>query len=111
MGSFWKVSWRMLLEMEGRGVEQDLLSYVGILELAIVPVEGWIIYPDVHGLFYCPSDVMNLPIDYGEVVYTDVMTSNVTMVTDGERGPEVFLEPSPKVVVDFPIYSSLQSSW
>ena len=28
--------------MEGRGVEQDIVPYVGQLELANVPVEAWI---------------------------------------------------------------------
>ena len=32
--------------MEGRCVEQDIILYVGQLELAIVPVEGWIIGPE-----------------------------------------------------------------
>ena len=47
----------MLLEMEGRGVLQDLIPHVGQLVLDNVPFKGWIIDPDSHGLFYDPSDV------------------------------------------------------
>ena len=40
--------------MKGRGVIQDLIPYVGQLELANVPVKRQIIDPDVHGHFYGP---------------------------------------------------------
>ena len=70
--------------MEGRGIKQ---------ELANVPFEGWIINPDVHGLLDGPCDVVHLPIQYEEVAQLDVMISGVGMVIDGERGPEMFLEP------------------
>ena len=36
--------------MEFRGIEQDIIPYVGQLELANVPIEGWIIDSDAHGL-------------------------------------------------------------
>ena len=47
-----------LFEMEFRGVEQDLISYVGKLELANVPVEGWIIGHYNHNFLDCPSSGM-----------------------------------------------------
>ena len=65
------------------------------LELANVPVKEWIIDPDVHGLFYCPSDVVHLPTHYGEVVHIDVMT-RYDRGNRWVKGPEVFLEPFPK---------------
>ena len=37
--------------MEGRTDEQDVTSNTGQLEFANVPIKGWIIVPDVHGLF------------------------------------------------------------
>ena len=52
--------------MEGRGIEQDLIPYVGQLELGNVPVEGWSIDPDVHDLLYGLCDVC-LPSHYGDV--------------------------------------------
>ena len=64
----------------------------GPLELASVPVEGWIIDPDVHDLLHGPCDVANFPTHYRVVVHTDVMMTDVGMVIDGGRGPKVFLE-------------------
>ena len=56
------------------GVLSRTSSHVwGQLELANVPIEGWIIDPDVHGLFDGPCDVVHLSTHYGEVVHTDVM--------------------------------------
>ena len=64
--------------MEGKGVEQDLILYVGQLELNNIPVKGWNIDPAVHGL------------------HTDVMTRDIAMVNDGGRGLYVFLKPLTK---------------
>ena len=36
--------------MEGMGFEEDLIPYVGQLELANVPVKRWFIDPDVNDL-------------------------------------------------------------
>ena len=77
---------RVCLKLEGRGVKQDLIPYVGQLKLANVPVKGWIIDPVLHGLLYSPGDVVHLPANLGEIAHSDVMTKCVTMVTDGE-GP------------------------
>ena len=49
--------------VKGRGDEQDLIPYVGQLEFANVPTEGWIIDPDEHGLFDGPC-VTNGNITY-----------------------------------------------
>ena len=97
--------------MEGRGVKQDLIPYVGQLELANIPVKGWIIDPDEHGFFYGLSEVVHLPTNYGEVVCTEAMTRDIAMVIDGERGPEMFPEPFPINLAGSPMYSSSQSSW
>ena len=74
-------------------------------ELVNVPVEGWIIDPNVHGLLYGPCDVVHLPSYYGEVVHIDVMTSDVGMVINMERGPKVFLEHFLRGPCRSPIYS------
>ena len=96
--------------MEGRGVEQDLIQYVGQLELVIVPVKGWIINLAVTGLLYGPNDGMCLPTNYGEVVCTDVMTIDLAMVINGGRGCKVLLEPFIKSTCRFLDIPSLQSS-
>ena len=46
-----------LLEMEVKGIKQDLIQYVGQLECASVPIEGWVIDPDVYGLLGGSCDV------------------------------------------------------
>ena len=102
--------WECVTSDGGKGVEQDLIPYVGQLELSSVPVKGWVIDPDVYGLLYGPCNVVCLPTHHGEVVHTDVMLRDVAMFIDRWRGPEVSLRLSPKVLVDSPVYSSLQSS-
>ena len=53
---------KVLLEMEGRGVLQDLIQNVGQLELTYVPIIGQIIDPDVHSLLDGPgTTVCSLP--------------------------------------------------
>ena len=79
--------------MMGRGIKQDSIPHVGQLEFANVPIEGWIIDPDVHGLLNGPCDVVCLPTYYGEVFHTRMMTCGVGMVIDGRMGPEIFPEP------------------
>ena len=95
------------LRGRGRGAEQDLIPYVGQLELANVPVTGWSIDHYVNGLLYGPS-VMHLPIHYEEIVPTDVMTRDVAMVRR-EGALRFSLSFSPKGLADFPMYSSSQS--
>ena len=59
------VGWQqqVLLKMEGRGVLQDLIPNVGQLELAYVPIMGWIIDPDVQGFLDGPGNMYtSLPI-------------------------------------------------
>ena len=79
--------WKGLFQLEVRGVEQDLVSNVGQLELAIVPVEGLIINPGVHGPLGGPSDVLWLCTHNGEVVFHGMMTCDIAMVIDWERRP------------------------
>ena len=74
---------KVLLKMEGRGVLQDLIPDVGQLELGYVPIEQWIIDPEVHDLLDGPGNTVHLPTHYGEIVHTDVMTLSVTLVKDG----------------------------
>ena len=81
-----------LLKVECRGVRQDLIPYVWLVELAIVLTEGWITDPDVHSLCYGPGGVVCFPDNYGDIVHSDVMTSDVGMVVGEGRGPKVFLK-------------------
>ena len=69
--------------MEQRGVEQDLIPYMGPIELAKAPIEEWIIDTDVHGLLEGLCDVLHLPTYYEEVVYPCVMICGVGMAIDG----------------------------
>ena len=64
------------------------------LEFANIPIEGWIIGPDVHGLLDGPCDVLCLLTYYGEVVHPGVMTSGVGMAIDGGRGLQCSLSLS-----------------
>ena len=52
---------KVLLEMEGRDVLQDLISYVGQLELSCVPIKGRNIDPDVHDIHDGPGNTLCLP--------------------------------------------------
>ena len=63
--------WKELLEM--KVVAQDLIPYVGHLGLANVPVEGWTIDPDAHGLLDGVCNVVFLPNHNGEVVHPGMM--------------------------------------
>ena len=47
------------------------------MELANVPVEGWIFEQDVHDLHCSPCGHVCFPAHYGDVSYIDVMTSDV----------------------------------
>ena len=73
-GPFLGAAVKVLLEMEGRDVLQDLIPNVGQLELVYLPLKRWIIDPDVCGLLDGPGDALCLPTHYGEIVATDVMT-------------------------------------
>ena len=44
--------------MEDMGALQDLIPYVEQLELVYVPIKGWIIGPDVHGLLDGPGNII-----------------------------------------------------
>ena len=49
----------------------------GQLQLANVPVERWIIDPNVYHLLDCCCNVMHLPTHNGECVYPGMMTYGV----------------------------------
>ena len=112
MAHCWGAAGKVLLEMEGRGVLQNLIANVGQLEIVYIPVKGWIIDPDVHGYFDGTSDIVHLPTLYGEIVYTEC---NDQRCYHGHRwrreALRCSLNLSPKVIVKLPMYSSSQSSW
>ena len=88
--------------MEVRSTEQDIIPYVVKLEIAIVPIEGWIIDPDVHGPLDDSCDAVCLPTNNRVVVHHGMMICSFGMVIDGRRGPKIFLKPFPKCPCRFP---------
>ena len=92
VGSLYGATGKMLLEMEAGVFWHDLIQNVRQLEFANVPLNGWIIDPDVHG----HSGVVHLPAHCGEIVHTDMMLTNVTMVIYGGKGPKMFFHPFAK---------------
>ena len=103
----WK---RGLLKVEGRGIKQVLIPYVRQMELANVPIEGWIIDPVIHGLLDGLCNVMHLPTHYGKGIHPGMMTCGVGMVQMGERVLKCSLHLSPKVLADSTKYSSSHSN-
>ena len=101
----------VLLDMEGRGVLQDLIQDVGKLELVYVCIEGWITDPDVHSLLVGPHNTVCLLIHYGNIIHTDEMTQGVTIIINGGRALRHSLNLSPRVLADTPMYSSSQLAW
>ena len=63
--------------MEDRGVEQDLIPYVGKLKLSNAHDKEWIIDPDLHGLLYGPCHFVYLLTYHEDVFHTDIMTRDV----------------------------------
>ena len=53
-----------LFKVQGMGIEQNVIQYVGQQEFSNDPIEGCIIGPDVHGLLDGPCDVVCLPTHY-----------------------------------------------
>ena len=90
MGALWVATEKMLLEMKGRVFNR------ASSQICNVPLKGWIIDPDEHCLLDSPSDVVCLPVPYREIVHTDTIPRGVTIVTDGERSPEMFFQPFPQ---------------
>ena len=69
---------------------------MGQLVFSNVPVEGWIIDPDIHGLHDGASDVMRLLTHKGESVHPFMMICVFDMTINGVRTPEMFLKPFPQ---------------
>ena len=67
-----------------------------------VPIKGWIMNPDVHGIFDGPGSTVCLPTHYGKIVHTDVVTQGATMVIYGGGGPEIYLEHFPRSSFQLP---------
>ena len=75
---------------------------MGQLELANVPLEGWIIDPVVHGILDGPYDGVHLLAQCIEGVHPNVMACGGGMAIDGARGQEMLLEHFPKGPCKFP---------
>ena len=66
------------------------------LAFSYIPVEGWVIDPDVHGLLDGSSDTMCLPAYNNETVHTVRMPHGLALLEDEVVGFEMFFEPLPK---------------
>ena len=77
---------------------------------AYVFVKGWIIDPYIQCFFYCSTEVLVLPPNYIEIINSDLVTTDVTMVKDWGGCLLMFLNLSAKVLEDSPMYSSSQST-
>ena len=83
---------------------------MGQLVFSQVPVEGWVIDADKHGLLNCPGDTVCLPVYNGETVHMDTVSFGLAVLVDRGGGSEVYFSLSPKVLPDSLIYSSSQSA-
>ena len=63
---------------------------------AYVFVKGWIIDPYVQCFFDCSTEVLVFPPNYIEIINSDLLTTDVTMVKDWGGCLLVFLEPLSK---------------
>ena len=63
-----------LFELQIRGVEQDIIPYVGQCVLSNVPIERCIIQPYVHSLLEGSGEGMWLLIHNVEIVQCSTMT-------------------------------------
>ena len=79
--------------MEGRGVLQDFIPDVQQLNLAQVPIEGWIIDPYENGLLDGPANTMCFPTHFPKTVHIDAVAQRVTMFMYEGGGPKIFLKP------------------
>ena len=95
-----------LLEVEGRGVLQDLIPYVGHLAFPQVPVEIWVTDIGEHGLLDCPGDTICFPAYNGEAAHTDEVSCRLALLVNGEGLLRCSFSLSPKVLFDSPVYSS-----
>ena len=68
----------------------------GRMVFANIPVQGWIIDPNVYSLFDCSHLVQVLPPNNFEIVDGNIVTTDVTMVIYGRGGFQMLLEPFPK---------------
>ena len=70
--------------MESWHVLHNLIPNLWQLVLAKIPVEGLVVEPDKHGLFYDPGDTLGLLVHDGKIVQCNGVTFDVGMVMDGE---------------------------
>ena len=61
--------------------------------LAYVFVKGWIVDPYIYCFFYCSTEVLVLPPNYIEIINSDLVTTDVTMVKDWGGCLLMFFEP------------------
>ena len=52
----------------------------GAADISQVPIEGWVINPNVHNFLNGPDDHLRLPAHYSEALLIDQMSSDVAVV-------------------------------
>ena len=81
------------------------------LVLAQVPVKGWVINPNEHGLLDGPGDALGFPLCYREIVQFYGMTCGIAVVIDGGGALTCSFNLSLKVLHVSPMYFSVHSGW
>ena len=92
----WRAMAKGLPEVEDWDVLQDLIPNVGKLVFLQVPVEGWVIDSDKHGLLDSPGNTMCFPACNGKAVHIDSISGRLAVLVNGGEGSKVFPEPVPK---------------
>ena len=82
-----------LSEVEWLGVLQNLIPNVGQLVFPQVPVKGWVIYMDKHGLLDGPGDTMCLPVHNSEAIHGVFFFISVSIVLPLGSALPPFLAP------------------
>ena len=60
-----------------------------------VPVKGWVIDSNEHGLLDGPGNTFCFPAHNGKVVHTDGMSCTLTVLEKGGESSKVFHRPVP----------------
>ena len=95
-----RVTWQMLLpwvrcyfNFSSEVLSRTSSPYVRQMVFAYVFVKGWIIDPYVQCFFDCSTEVLVFPPNYIEVINSDLVTTDVTMVKDWGGCLLMFFEP------------------
>ena len=70
---------------------------VGQLGLPQVPVEGWVIDLNEHGLLDGPTNIVHFPAHNRKAVHIDGMPCRLAVIVNGGGGSKVYPKPVPKL--------------